>query len=73
MNRKTDTTRELPNLPRPHGGWREGSGRKKGDTQTKTIRVDVRLLGIMEALKTRLRNGAMNESDLKTFEDLAAN
>ncbi|MEI6747177.1 MAG: hypothetical protein WCL34_14535 [Methylococcaceae bacterium] len=68
-----DTTRELPNLPKKHGGWRDGAGRKKVNYETKAIRVDTRLLGILAALRNKLKSGAMNDEDLKRFEELAAN
>lgn len=67
-----DTTRELPNLPKKRGGWREGAGRKKVDYETKAMRVDVRLIAIVETLKEKLKSGAINDEDLKTFEELVA-
>lgn len=72
MNKKKDTNR-ASNSSKKHGGWREGAGRKKSSTQTKIIRIDVRLLGIIEALKEKLKNGAMNDAELRTFEELATN
>lgn len=54
-----------------HGGWR-GGGRPKVDYQTTTMRVDTRLKAIIENLKERLKSGAMNDEDLKAFEELAA-
>jgi len=53
------------------GGW-HGGGRPKANYETKMFRADVRLSGIIETLKTRLKNGAINEEDLKKFEELAA-
>jgi hypothetical protein len=68
-----DTTRELPNLPKKHGGWRDGAGRKKVNYETKAMRVDTRLLTLIETLKARLISGAIDEEELKTLEELAAN
>lgn len=68
-----DTTRELPNLPKKHGGWRDGAGRKKVNYETKAMRVDTRLLKLIETLKARLISGAISEEELKVFEELAAN
>ncbi|MEI6746849.1 MAG: hypothetical protein WCL34_12875 [Methylococcaceae bacterium] len=62
-----------PTPKKQWGGWREGGGRKKVDYTTKMFRADVRLSGIIEALKARLKSGAMNDEDLKRFEELAAN
>lgn len=53
------------------GGWRDG-GRPKANYQTKMFRADVRLSGIIETLKARLKSGAINDEDLKTFEELVA-
>lgn len=53
------------------GGWRDG-GRPKASYETKMFRADVRLSGIIETLKAKLKSGAMNEEDLKVFEELAA-
>jgi hypothetical protein len=60
-----------PTPKKQWGGWREGGGRKKVDYTTKMFRADVRLSGIIEALKARLKNGTMDEEELKIFEDLA--
>jgi hypothetical protein len=69
MNTVKDTTRELPNLPKKHGGWREGGGRPKGDYETKAIRVDVRLIPIVEKLKEKLRSGEIDEKTIETLTD----
>lgn len=53
------------------GGWR-GGGRPKANYKTKMFRADERLSGIIEKLKEKLRNGAINDEDLKTFEELVA-
>lgn len=76
MKDQNDTaTREIiPQKIERRGGWREGSGRKKtAFYETKMFRADTRLSGIIETLKARLKNGAINEEDLKRFEELAAN
>jgi hypothetical protein len=62
-----------PTPKKQWGGWREGGGRKKVDYTTKMFRADVRLSGIIETLKARLKSGAITEEELKTFEELAAN
>jgi hypothetical protein len=54
------------------GGWRDG-GRPKANYQTKMFRADVRLSGIIETLKARLKSGTIDESELKTFEELVTN
>jgi hypothetical protein len=54
------------------GGWR-GGYKPKANYTTKMFRADVRLSGIIETLKARLKSGAMNDEDLKRFEELAAN
>ena len=74
MKDANDTaTREIiPQKIERRGGWREGAGRKKGEIQTRVMRVDERLSGIIEKLKEKLRNGAINDEDLKTFEELVA-
>jgi hypothetical protein len=73
MNKATDTTRELPNLPKQRGGRREGAGRKKEAHETKSLRIDTRLFGILIALKNRLKDGTINDEELKKIEELAAN
>lgn len=72
MKTGKDTTRELPNLPKPRGGWREGAGRKKGNWETKLMRVDTRLIEIMEVLKEKLRSGAIDEKTIETLTELVA-
>ena len=72
MKQAKDTTRELPDLPKKRGGWREGGGRPKASYETKAMRVDTRLIEIMEVLKEKLRSGAISDEDLKTFEELVA-
>ncbi len=73
MNTATDTTRELPNLPKKHGGWREGAGRKKTVTyETKMFRADVRLSGIIEVLKEKLKSGAIDEKKIEELTELVA-
>ena len=72
MKPAKDTTRELPNLPKKRGGWREGGGRPKANYETKAIRIDVRLIAIVETLREKLKSGAINDEDLKTFEELVA-
>lgn len=61
----------VPAQKKQRGGWRDG-GRPKANYQTKTMRVDTRLSRIVETLKERLKSGAMNDEDLKAFEELAA-
>ena len=53
------------------GGWRDG-GRPRANYETKMFRADTRLSGIIETLKAKLKSGAMNDEDLKVFEELAA-
>lgn len=53
------------------GGWR-GGGRPKASYKTKMFRADERLSGIIETLKEKLKSGAINDEDLKTFEQLVA-
>jgi hypothetical protein len=72
MNTATDTTRELPNLPKPRGGWREGAGRKKVDYETKAMRVDVRLIAMVEILKEKLKSGAIDEKKIEELTELVA-
>ena len=69
-----DTTRELPDLPKKRGGARIGAGRKKqiNTAVTRSTRIDVRLTGILTILRDRLKSGAINDEDLKRFEELAA-
>lgn len=66
-------TRDLVAKKFKHGGARPNSGRPASPYQTKTLRVDTRLLKLIETLKTRLQNGAIDENELKVFEELAAN
>ncbi len=63
MKDTSDTaTREIiPQKVERRGGWREGAGRKKGEIQTKVMRVDERLVGIMETLREKLRSGDIDE------------
>jgi len=56
-----------------HGGARPNSGRPAAPYQTTTMRVDVRMKGLIEAIKRKLISGAINDEDLKRFEELAAN
>jgi hypothetical protein len=72
MKTAKDTTRELPNLPKSRGGWREGAGRKKGNWETKLMRVDTRLIEITEILKEKLRSGAIDEKTIETLTELVA-
>jgi hypothetical protein len=65
-------TRDLMPQKFKHGGARPNSGRPAAPYKTKTLRVDTRLLKLIETLKTRLINGAIDEDELKVFEDLAA-
>ncbi len=53
-------------------GGDRGGRRPKANYQTKMFRADVRLSGIIEALKEKLKSGAINDEDLKTFEELVA-
>ena len=69
---KKDTTRELPDLPKPRGGWREGAGRKKVDYETKAMRVDVRLIAMVETLKEKLKSGEIDETKIKILTELVA-
>ena len=72
MKDPNDTaTREImPKKTGGRGGWREGGGRPKSPHTTKLIRADLRLISVFEALKIKLKSGAMNEEDLKAFEEL---
>ena len=65
-------TRDLLPPKNKWGGARPNSGRPAAPYQTKTLRVDTRLLKLIETLKTRLNSGAIDEEELKVFEDLAA-
>ncbi len=72
-DQKDNVTRDIIDKPKnTHGGWR-GGGRPKANYETKMFRADVRLGGIIEALKERLKCGAMDEEELKIFEELAMN
>jgi hypothetical protein len=53
-------------------GGDRGGRRPKANYQTKMFRADVRLSGIIEELKEKLKSGAINDEDLKTFEELVA-
>ena len=53
-------------------GGDRGGRRPKANYQTKMFRADVRLSGIIETLKEKLKSGAINDEDLKTFEELVA-
>jgi len=66
-------TRDLMPPKNKWGGVRPNSGRPPAPYKTKTLRVDTRLLKLIETLKTRLISGAIDEDELKIFEDLAAN
>ena len=66
-------TRDLMPQKFKHGGARPNSGRPAAPYQTKTLRVDTRLLTLIETLKARLISGAIDEEELKTLEELAAN
>ncbi len=70
---KDNQTRDLMPQKFKHGGARPNSGRPAALYQTKTLRVDTRLLKLIETLKTRLVSGTIDESELKTFEELATN
>lgn len=72
MKDPNDTaTREIiPKKTSKRGGWREGGGRPRSPHTTKLIRADLRLISIFETLKTKLKNGAISEEDLKAFEEL---
>ena len=72
MNKTTDTTRELPNPPKQRGGWREGAGRKKEAHETKSLRTDTRLFGILAILKDRLKNGTISNEELKKIEEFVS-
>jgi len=72
MKQAKDTTRELPDLPKKRGGWREGGGRPKANYETKAMRVDTRLIEIMEILKEKLRSGAIDEKTIETLTELVA-
>jgi len=72
MKQAKDTTQKLPNLPKKRGGWREGGGRPKANYETKAMRVDTRLIEIMEILKEKLRSGAIDEKTIQTLTKLVA-
>jgi hypothetical protein len=56
------------------GGARIGAGRPLSTGyKTKTFRADIRMAGLIETIKSKLASGAMNDEDLKRFEELAAN
>lgn len=66
-------TREIYEPPKFVGrGGDRGGRRPKANYQTKMFRADVRLSGIIETLKEKLKSGAINDEDLKTFEELVA-
>jgi hypothetical protein len=70
-----NATREIDAPPQKYvgrGGWR-GGYKPKANYTTKMFRADVRLSGIIETLKARLKSGAIDEDELKVFEELAAN
>ena len=70
-----NATIDIYTPPKPkfigRGGDR-GGRRPKANYQTKMFRADVRLSGIIETLKEKLKSGAINDDDLKTFEELVA-
>ena len=53
------------------GGWRDG-GRPKANYQTKMFRADVRLSGIIEVLKEKLKSGAIDEKTIETLTELVS-
>ena len=65
-------TQDLMPPPKKWGGARPNSGRPAAPYQTKTLRVDTRMLKLIETLKAKLVSGAIDEEDLKTFEELVA-
>ena len=54
MTKKIYTQAEFDFLPKKRGGWRNG-GRPKGEIETTTIRIDKRLLSIIEKLKEEMK------------------
>ena len=67
-------TREIEIPPRKfvgRGGWRDG-GRPKASYETKMFRADVRLSGIIERLKEKLKSGAIDEKKIETLTELVA-
>lgn len=68
-----NATRDIYEHPKFVGrGGDRGGRRTKANYQTKMFRADVRLSGIIETLKEKLKSGAINDDDLKTFEELVA-
>jgi hypothetical protein len=55
------------------GGARAGAGRPSTGYKTKTFRADIRMTKLIETIKSKLMSGAMDDEDLKRFEELAAN
>ncbi len=68
----TETREITPQKIERRGGWRVGGGRPKADYQTKAMRVDVRLIEMIETLKEKLRSGAIDENTIKTLTDSIA-
>jgi hypothetical protein len=69
---KDNVTRDMiEKTKNGRGGWR-GGGRPKADYKTKMFRADERLGGIIEALKAKLKSGAIDETTIKLLTDSVA-
>jgi hypothetical protein len=64
-----ETNHEIEPTKNTHGGWRGGL-KPRADYTTKMFRADVRLSGIIETLKTKLKAKQISETDLKAIEEL---
>jgi len=53
-------------------GGDRGGRRPKANYQTKMFRADVRLSGIIETLKEKLKSGAIDEKTIETLTELVA-
>ena len=70
-----NVTREIYAPPPPkfigRGGDR-GGRRPRANYQTKMFRADVRLSGIIETLKEKLKSGEIDEKTIETLTELVA-
>ena len=71
-----NVTREIYAPPPPpkfigRGGDR-GGRRPKANYQTKMFRADVRLSGIIEVLKEKLKSGTIDEKTIETLTELVS-
>lgn len=72
MNEKKTKLKQIEMMPLPHGGKREGAGRKPIASEIKKpetviVRIDKRLEKIVNVMKEKLKSGTLDEKEIESL------